>query len=98
MAGGRLTVRFSVTERAMLDALAESAGVDTGGLVREASLRAAREVAGDVSAGRVRIRRRSASVPVQAPAAESVQSPRPASVASERDLLAARTAALRGRS
>jgi hypothetical protein len=62
----RLTIWFSEAEWAGLDATAAAAEVETGALVREAALRGAAVLARDVSAGHVKLRRRSSasSVPV----------------------------------
>jgi hypothetical protein len=54
----RVTIRFSVSDHAVLDAAAVSCGVETGALIREAALRSAAAVARDVTEGRVSLRRR----------------------------------------
>jgi uncharacterized protein (DUF1778 family) len=60
----RVTIRLSVAEHAVLVAAAGSAGVAVGSLVREAAVRYAAELAGDASAGRVRLRRAASAAPV----------------------------------
>jgi hypothetical protein len=61
-----LTIWLSGAEWAGLDATAEAAGVETGALAKEALLREYVALGRDVSAGRVKLRRRSStsSVPV----------------------------------
>jgi hypothetical protein len=55
----RVTVWLSEAEWAVLEAAAVAAGVETGAVAREAVVRGAAVVARDVSAGRVKLRRRS---------------------------------------
>lgn len=54
----KVVVRLSVADYVMLDRLAESVGVSTSGLAREAMMRAARDVAREVAAGRLVLRGR----------------------------------------
>jgi hypothetical protein len=84
----RVVVRFTKPGFAAVEAAAASVGVSVGGLVRECAERHAADVAADVSAGRVTIRRRSAS----SDSGSASAAPRPVS---EREALARRTAALR---
>lgn len=60
---------LSEAEWAAADGAAVAAGVETGALLREAAVRGVASVGRDVSAGRVRLRRRSAAVPVPSSAA-----------------------------
>lgn len=55
----KVVVRFGVADWAVVDGAAALCGVATSGLVREAAVRAAVDVAREVLAGRVRIRARS---------------------------------------
>jgi hypothetical protein len=97
----RLTVWFSGAEWAGLDATAEAVGVETGALVREAALRSAAAAARDVSAGRVKLRRRSSSSSVPVPgrggrtSSVSDLEPRESSVAPAMDPGVARAIAFR---
>lgn len=50
--------------QALLEAEAAARGVSLGGLIRESAVRAARDVGREVSAGRIKLRGRSAGVPV----------------------------------
>ena len=54
-------VRLSRSDAAVIEAAAASAGVAVGALMRECSVRYAAEVAREVAAGRVTLRRRSSS-------------------------------------
>jgi len=60
-------IRWSAGEWALLDGLAEGAGVATGALVREAALRAARDVVADVRGGRLELRTRNGARRDEAP-------------------------------
>jgi hypothetical protein len=62
-------VRLSAADDLVLLEAAEQANIAVGALIRECVRRAAYGVAADASAGRLNLRRRSASVPVPAPAA-----------------------------
>jgi hypothetical protein len=53
----RIQVRFSFKEMDLLRSLAKTANLSLGGLVREAAMRSASEVARDAGRGDVRIRR-----------------------------------------
>lgn len=70
----RVTLWLSEGEWAAADAAARAAGVETGAVLREAAVRGVGGVVRDVSAGRVRLRRRSVAVPVSSPAAETLGS------------------------
>jgi hypothetical protein len=71
--GGRksVTIWLSPAEWAAADAAAEVVGVETGALIRHAAKTGFAYAAGEVSAGRVRLRGRSSRVPVPVAAAAS---------------------------
>lgn len=67
----RVMVRLSEADAAVIEAAAMSAGVAVGALMRECAVRYAAQVAGDVAAGRIQLRRRSG-------ASSEVEKPEPA--------------------
>lgn len=68
----RVTIRLDDASEALLEAEAGRCGVSLGGLIREAAVRAARDVGRQVSAGDVKLRARSARVPVPGAGRESL--------------------------
>lgn len=78
----RVAFRISATDFAVLEAAARSVNVSAGALARECAVRYAADVAREVSEGRLKLRRRSAAVPVPSPAA-----PLPKGVTTGRELL-----------
>lgn len=70
----RIVVWFPAHEFEAIDETAAAVGIETGAVARLAILRGFHGVCRDVSAGRVKLRRRSAAVPVSpSPAALEVE-------------------------